>query len=96
MAAFLARSEEGPVTVVFIEDESEGKALRDRAAAQLRERGVQGQYRPLSRSGVSGLVQLVRSEGCGTLVLPAKSDLLQDEVLLALLDEIDVPTLFVR
>jgi hypothetical protein len=39
---------------------------------------------------------LVQDEGCGTLVLPAKSVLLRDEALLALLDAIDVPTLFVR
>jgi nucleotide-binding universal stress UspA family protein len=95
-AAFLARFEEGPVTVALVDGESEMAELRDRAGAQLRSHGVQGRYRALSRSGVDRLVGLVRTEGCGTLVLPAKSALLRDEALVALLDEIDVPTLFVR
>jgi len=77
-------------------DEPETGELRERAAAQLHERGMQGRYLALIRSNVSRLSRLVRSEGCGTLVLPAKSTLLRDEALLALLDEIDVPTLFVR
>lgn len=95
-AAFLARFEEGPVTVVLVGDESEREALRERAAEHLRAREVEGRYIPLSRSQVPELAQLVEAEGCGTLVLPAKSVLLKDEALLALLDEIAVPTLFVR
>ena len=95
-AIFLAGAEDGPVTVVLVDGESEVRQLQDQAAAQLHERGVQGRYLPLTRSGVPDLVDLVRVEGCGTLVLPAKSALLHDEALLALLDEIDVPTLFVR
>lgn len=95
-AAFLARSQEGPVTVVIIDGEEDVEELRDQAADQLRKLGVQGRYRPLTRSSVPGLARMVQAEGCGTLVLPAESALLEDEALLALLDEIDAPTLFVR
>jgi hypothetical protein len=95
-AAFLARFEEGAVTVVTVGDGAETQELRERAAAQLRDRGVPGRFRPLSRSNVSRLAALVRREGCGTLVLPADSTLLEDEALLELVDEIEAPTLFVR
>jgi nucleotide-binding universal stress UspA family protein len=95
-ASLLARQEEGPVTVVLVGDGSETEELREWAAAQLHKRGMQGRYLVLSRSNVPTLSRLVESEGCGTLVLPAKSALLRDEALLALLDAIDVPTLFVR
>ena len=96
VAAFLASSEDGPVTAVLVDDESGAETLRERAAARLLELGVRARYRQLNRSSVHRLARLVRDEGCGTLVLPAESALLQDEVLLALVDEIDVPTLFVR
>jgi nucleotide-binding universal stress UspA family protein len=95
-AAFLARFEEGPVTVVLQDHESEVEELQSRADAQLRKHGVRGRYRVLSRTSVLQLALLVRTKGCGTLVLPSKSALLQDEMLRALLDEMDVPTLFVR
>jgi nucleotide-binding universal stress UspA family protein len=95
-AAVLARSQEGAVTVVVVDGESEAERLKDQAAAQLRIHDVKGRYRLLTRSGAPKLAQLVRTEDCGTLVLPAKVALLKDEALLALLDEIDVPTLFVR
>jgi nucleotide-binding universal stress UspA family protein len=95
-AAVLVRSQEEAVTVVIVDGESRAKQLEDRAAIQLQTHNVRGHYRPLTRSSVPKLAHLVRTEGCGTLVLPAKVTLLQDEALLALLDEIDVPTLFVR
>lgn len=96
VAALLARHEEGPVTVVLVDGESETKRLEAQAAARLGEQGVRGRYRALNRSNAPRLAHLVQDEGCGTLVLPAKSVLLRDEALLALLDAIDVPTLFVR
>jgi nucleotide-binding universal stress UspA family protein len=95
-AAFLARQEEGPVTVILVDDGPEARALRQQATDQLDERGVQARFRKLERSNVRWLARLVREEGCGTLVLPAKSTLLQEEALLALVDEIDAPVLFVR
>jgi nucleotide-binding universal stress UspA family protein len=94
--ALLARSAEGPVTVVLVDGAAQRKDLRQRAAAQLRAQGVPGQYRALRRSNVERMAEWVRGEDCGTLVLPAKSDVLQDEALAALLEELEVPTLFVR
>ena len=96
VASVLARFEEGPVTVVLLEDSSEARELRERAVAQLRDQEVRARYLALNRSNVPQLAQLVQAQECGTLVLPAKSVLLEDEALVALLDEIDVPTLFVR
>jgi hypothetical protein len=51
---------------------------------------------PLSASNVQRLAHMVRVEGCGTLVLPARSHLLHEDALLDLLDETEIPVLLVR
>jgi hypothetical protein len=57
---------------------------------------MQVRYLALSKSNVSTLVQLLHIERCGTLVLPVRGALLQEESILELLDEIDIPVLLVR
>jgi hypothetical protein len=57
---------------------------------------MQVRYLALSKSNVSTLVQLLHIERCGTLVLPVRGALLQEESVLELLDEIDIPVLLVR
>jgi hypothetical protein len=47
-------------------------------------------------SNVTALARLVNSERCGTLVLPVTGLLLQDEAVLELLDQIEIPVLLVR
>ena len=42
------------------------------------------------------LASAVQVSGCGTLVVPAESPLLENEALLALLDKIGMPVLWVR
>jgi nucleotide-binding universal stress UspA family protein len=96
MGAVLAEEEGGPVTVIVADGVEEVQRIQDEAAAQLREEEVKARYRTLTRSSVSRLAHMVHIEGCGLLVLPAKSDILEDEALLALLDEMEVPVLLVR
>jgi hypothetical protein len=50
----------------------------------------------LTGSSVSRLARAVQVERAGTLVVPAKSSLLQGEELLQLLDGLEVPVLLVR
>jgi hypothetical protein len=96
VAATLARSEEGELSVIIVDSVKEVQELRDQARAQLRDIGMRAQYRLLTRTTVDKLVQLMDMEDCGTLVLPARSALLEEEALLAFLGRVDVPTLFVR
>jgi len=95
-AAVLARAQKGSVTVALVDGREEGEELRRRAAAQLKPHEIQARYRLLTHANVNKLVQRVTGEGCGTLVLPLKTELLHEEALVELLDEIDIPTLFVR
>jgi hypothetical protein len=62
----------------------------------LAQRDLNVQYRPLTASTVDRVAQAIQEEECGTLVLPARSELLEDEMLQALLEEIKVPVLLVR
>jgi nucleotide-binding universal stress UspA family protein len=67
----------------YIERHLEGHRLRTR-------------YRLLTESNVPKIASIVQMAGGGTLVLPAESSALHDEVLVRLLNEVDVPVLLVR
>ena len=96
-AAALVQGEDGDLTVLVLADEPDmAHRLQRQAAEWLQGRGVNVRYRPLTKLSVPRLAHIVRTEGRGTLVLPVRSALLQDEVLLALLDEIEMPVLLVR
>jgi nucleotide-binding universal stress UspA family protein len=96
-AAALVEEEEGHLTVLILADGADtAHRLQKQAAGWLQERGVEVRYRLLTKLSVPRLAHIVQMEGRGTLVLPARSALLQDEVLLALLDEIETPVLLVR
>jgi nucleotide-binding universal stress UspA family protein len=93
----LVEEEKGHLTVLILADGADtAHRLQKQAAGWLQERGVEVRYRLLTKLSVPRLAHIVQMEGRGTLVLPARSALLQDEVLLALLDEIETPVLLVR
>ena len=96
-AAALVQGEDGDLTVLVLADEPDmAHRLQRQAAEWLQGRGLNVRYRPLTKLSVPRLAHIVRTEGRGTLVLPVRSALLQDEVLLALLDEVEMPVLLVR
>jgi nucleotide-binding universal stress UspA family protein len=96
-AAALVEEEEGHLTVLILADGADAAhRLQKQAAGWLQERGVEVRYRLLTKLSVPRLAHIVQLEGGGTLVLPARSPLLQDEALLTLLDEIEIPVLLVR
>jgi nucleotide-binding universal stress UspA family protein len=97
LAAALQLSEGADdVLTVILADGYE--SLREEVNRHLRgeEQEVELRYMPLSASNVQRLAHLVRTEGCGTLVLPARSRLLHEDMLLDLLDETEIPVLLVR
>jgi nucleotide-binding universal stress UspA family protein len=89
----------GDILTVILADGYEAlPRLREEVNEHLRgeEQKVELRYVPLSASNVQRLAHMVRMEGCGTLVLPARSHLLHEDVLLDLLDETEIPVLLVR
>jgi nucleotide-binding universal stress UspA family protein len=89
----------GDILTVILADGHEAlPRLREEVNQHLRgaEQEVELRYVPLSASNVQRLAHMVRMEGCGTLVLPARSRLLHKDMLLDLLDETEIPVLLVR
>ncbi len=91
-------SRKGSYLAVFILADSLETAqnLQSQIAEWLQRRELDVRYRWLSRADAPALAQIVRAEGGGVLVLPARSVFLQDEASLALLNETECPVLLVR
>jgi hypothetical protein len=84
------------LTVVLVNGSDQTTRLRRGAARHLKDDRIEVRYLALTTSNVPTLVQFLHLERCGTLVLPARGALLQEESVLELLDEIDIPVLLVR
>jgi nucleotide-binding universal stress UspA family protein len=96
-AASLVEGEDGRLTVLLLADGLDrARRLQAQADELLRGRELEVRYRSLTESSIPKLTHLVRTEKTGTLVLPARSSILQDETLVEFLDEIEVPVLLVR
>jgi hypothetical protein len=95
-ASALAKEDEGALVVILADGPDAVRQLQGEAADWLGEIPVKARYRPLSRSSASRLAFVAQTEECGMFVMPARSELLQDEGLLALLDEVESPVLLVR
>ena len=96
-AARLAEEDDHTLTVLLPAGrEDEIQALREEVEDFLDERDLDLSFRLLTTGSVADLSRAVHPKECGTLVLPAPSLLLRDEMLHALLDEIKVPVLLVR
>ncbi len=70
--------------------------LQARAAGSLQRLESNARYRTLTEASLPGLVRFLQSEACGVLVLPARTALMEDEAVLALLDQVEIPVLLVR
>ena len=84
------------LTVVLVDGSEQAASLRSEAARHLAGYGIRLRYLALTTSNIATLVQLLHAEQCGTLVVPIRGALLQEESVLELLDEIDIPVLLVR
>jgi nucleotide-binding universal stress UspA family protein len=97
-AAALAKEENGGrMTVLVLADEAAGEQrLQAQAETWLEGREVDASYQMLRESSVARLAYLVAQGEYGTLVLPARSPVMQDEAVLDFLDEIKIPVLLVK
>ena len=95
-AAFRIDMTEPLTILLWAVDAQAEMQLRGEAAAWLRENGVAGQFAEPLAADAAGLVQILRAQPCGTLVLPAGSGLLEEPELLHLAGEAVAPVLLVR
>jgi nucleotide-binding universal stress UspA family protein len=96
-AARLAQGKEGELLIlVAADDPAETERLQAQAGEWLQARGIPARFRQLTEATVSRLVQALKTEGCGMLILPAEIALLRDEALLTLVEELDFPVLLIR
>jgi len=98
LGAALSLLEAGdPLRVLLLADGVErAEDLRTDACRLLEEYDLEVRYRPLTESNVRRLVRTINAEEGGTLVLPGRLALFEEDALLMLLDEVDIPVLLVR
>jgi nucleotide-binding universal stress UspA family protein len=96
-AATLAERDDGSLKVLLVGGQSsQVDELEAAVDEQLAGEDLKPAFRRLVRPTVGNLVRIIHDEGCGLLVLPARSPLLHGEAVTALLDRIQVPVLVVR
>jgi nucleotide-binding universal stress UspA family protein len=98
LAAAIAVVAEGErLTVLILADGTErARDLYAEARDLLEGQALELRFRALTESNVPKLARLVHAEEGGTLILPGRLDLFEEEALLRLLDEVDLPVLLVR
>jgi nucleotide-binding universal stress UspA family protein len=87
--------EEPFVVLLLAESSDRVPALQRQAERLLEERGAVARYRRVTGANVLQLADLLHREDCGTLVLPARGPISQDNLLVALLEHLDLPVLLV-
>jgi nucleotide-binding universal stress UspA family protein len=97
VAVWLVREEDRHLAVFVLGQSLEAaRVLKGEVAEWLRERKVVARYRVLVRPSLSRLTETIEREGCGTLVLPAQSPLLESATILSLLEQLELAVLLVR
>ncbi|MDF1515381.1 MAG: universal stress protein [Anaerolineae bacterium] len=97
VAAVLHEKRHGPLHVlVLVNGEKRAPDLLAEVASMLQDFGTEGHYQTLVESNIPKLARVIQSATFGTLILPDKVKLLQDDALLTLLEEIDIPILLVK
>jgi nucleotide-binding universal stress UspA family protein len=82
--------------LLLIEDEVQARVLRETARLILVDRDNAARYRSLKSSAdLMQLIDALLTERCGTLVLPARSAILQNSGMVELLEQVDLPILLV-
>jgi nucleotide-binding universal stress UspA family protein len=97
VAASLVREEDRHLAIfVLAQGMDAAKRLKVEVADWLRQSELVARYRLLGQPRLGRLAEMIEREGCGTLVVPAQSPLLDNAAILVLLDELELPVLLVR
>lgn len=88
--------EKHPLIVLLLAEAPEiCRALQERLARRLAEQGTAVRFRTLKDSNALQLAHALRAEGCGMVILPARSATLQNDALVELLEQLELPSLLV-
>ena len=84
------------IVLVLPTDQQDALALQAQARSSLAAEGVAARYRTVTgTNNIRRLADILLTEGCGTVVLPARSSVLQNSTLTSLLDYLELPILLV-
>jgi nucleotide-binding universal stress UspA family protein len=84
------------LTVLLLADGlREAQRLQVQAENRLADRDIDVHYRSLRGTNALHLADVLQAEGCGVLVLPARSSALHSSALVALLEHLNLPVLLV-
>jgi nucleotide-binding universal stress UspA family protein len=96
-AAALRAPEDDPLVVLLLApDERAAARLHEEVAARLDQWAIPAEIHVLADGNAAALAHAVHAQPCGMLILPATAELLEDEAVLQLVDDIDIPVLLVR
>lgn len=96
-AATLRAHADDPLTILLLAtDLAALDRLREEVDGWLEQAHIPADIRVLAATTAAALAHTVRAQQCGMLVLPAAAELLEDEAVLRLLDEIEVPVVLIR
>lgn len=97
VAAGLVRGEDRHLILFILADNAEqAQGLKQQVSRWLQEHGLMARYRLVLGASLGRLKEMIEAESCGTLVLPAQTSCLEEQDLLTLLEEVDLPILLVR
>lgn len=96
-AAQLLSEQEGYLVVIILaENFQKARELQSEIAPWLRRRGFQARYRWLVEADPDKLIQIIKIEGCGALVLPGEGEVIKGDALTEVIDKTECPALLVR
>jgi nucleotide-binding universal stress UspA family protein len=96
-ASRLVWAEGSAVSVLLLaESPEEAQRFQSEVKEELGEAAKEAQFRWRPNLDAPRLARLLRSEGCGVLVLPAESDQISGEIVLNLMNQIECAVLLVR
>ncbi len=83
------------IVLVLPTAQQDALALQAQARSSLAAEGVAARYRTATGTNIRRLADILLTEGCGTVVSPARSSVLQNSTLASLLDYLELPILLV-
>jgi nucleotide-binding universal stress UspA family protein len=83
------------IVVILASDAEEARQLRQEADTYFSNKNIQPQYRWFKHVKSADLTQLIKTEGCGILVLPNKSERIPHKIILDTLNQSECAVLLV-
>ena len=97
VAGQLVQTQDGRLTIfVIADDRDHARKLQEEVMPRIQLHRLDADFRLLIQPSLQGLVQLIRMESAGPVVVPCEKEPLEGEQLCALIEELVNPVLLVR